>query len=512
VQRWHPVDDGEGLGAGVKLEVVRVWRLAGGYVVLTVLWCFGLWGLTQLAECDPAPADWYCPTTATALGTVVQVVPATVVAIFVFALGAVFVIAQMVIPGRGSRSIGVLFSSARVQAIVVGGLVLLGGALLIALGTPPDQGDSAVDGSAPSIVSARAAWRFQLATALLAATGVYIVGATILIVWIFLEQISPRAFKDRLTKRPRVVPVLPIRRGRWTSEDLYTALRVLRGWLRTVNRVGESRDLQFGVEGVLTLVQHYAEEVRTDKETPPRLHRRPRDYDEARTSPVTRMTLPPCGSEDAQPPCPGSSSNDQSKRWFADELGRALTRAVESGVRGNTLRRDLDRLLNLFELGIHEFVRCTNDSRTVLTDEAYTLIKHLTEVGLGVRQCEDWQRGWFLAPALRLARIEKYLERISASSAERAGSDLARATLVGWLLVGDAFVSVCSSPGTTDAEAPFLDRSIPLLGDDRKTWNGELTPEEWVALEPEWDVFLESCESRQNRLQDLLNKAKNRLG
>jgi hypothetical protein len=483
----------------VRLKVLRVWHLVEGYVVLTVLWCFGLAGLTLRVECDPPDADWFCPTS-TVLSTVAQVIPATVVAVFVFALGAVFVIAQMVIPARGSRSIGVLFSYARVQAVIVGGLVLLGGALLIATGAPPDLSISD--------------WRFELAAALLASTAGYIVVATILIVWTFLEQLSPRAFKDRLTKRPRVVPVLPLRRGRWTSEDLYTALRVFRGWLRTVNRVGESRDLQSGVEGVLTLMKNYAGEVGTDVKRGicPRLYRRPADYEEARKSPVTRISLPLCGSGDAQSHLAGSTADDQREPWFTDELGRALTRAVESGVRGNTLPRDLDRLLNLFELGIREFAPCTNDGRSVLTNEAYTLIKHLTEVSLGVRQCEDWQRGWFLAPLLRLAQVEKYLEQVPVSSARcfDPAPDLARAALVGWLLAADAFVSVCSSPGTTDAEARLLDRSVPLLGDDRERWDKSLDPREWYLLEPGWDVRVESYESRQNRLQDLLEEAKRR--
>jgi hypothetical protein len=508
---------------GLRARAKNLWRRSGSYAVLAVIWSLAIYGLTLLVGCDgSSTADdsvvsrLLCPTNATALGTVAQVVPAIVVAVFVFALGAVFVIAQIIIPSRGSRAIGVLFSYVRVQAVVVGGLVLLVGALLIAVGSTSPSGTEPGAGS-----RAEPALRFELAAALLAATGGYIVGATVLIVWTFRDQISPRAFKDRLRKPHRVVPVRWLRRRHWTSEELYTSLRVFRGWLRTVNRVGESRDLQFGVEGVLSLIQDYANEVRgdpgevhTDNEgrKHPLQHVEPRDYEEAKRSPVTRPTLAGCGSEQAWPPIAGSSSTDQDVRWFADEVGRALTRSVESGVRGNTLRRDLDRLLNLFDLGIREFAPCTCDTRIILSGETRTLIRYLTEVGLGVRQCEDWQRGWFLTPALRLARIERYLEHVASSSTNRAApaTDLARTALVGWLLAGDAFISVYSSPGTTDAKDPFLDRSIPLLGTNRKAWDETLAPREWETLEPEWDVPLEPREARQERLQQLLKEARRR--
>jgi hypothetical protein len=460
-------------------------------VYLAVAGCIVLLVPTWLADCHDGP-PWLC-VDAGALATVAQVIPATVVAIFVFALGAIFVVAQIVIPGRGSRAIGELFSYTRARLVLVGGLVLLGGSLLIVLGT-----------------ASSARWRLELATVLVWATIIYLVAATGLIFWTFVDQISPRRFMERLTRTPQVTFLGP--RRQWTSEELFTVLRVLRGWLRTVNRIGESRDLQFALEGVLALMQSYAEDVRADPSSDPedrRLYRQPSDYMKARESPVTRLALPACGPDDARSSDTGSASNGEKPGdkppWFADELGRALTRAVESGVRGNTLRRDLDRLLRLFQVGIEEFA--PKDGGPILAGEACMLLKHLTEVALGVRQSEESQREWFLVPTLLLAELVTYLEQVEAGSAEQLRPEcaLARTALVGWLLAADAFIQAHPAAGRSAVEDDLVDRCIPPARAE-STWR-PLTRQEWSALEPDWDVLLESCDARHDRLQGLLDKA-----
>jgi hypothetical protein len=440
-----------------------IWQVAGGYATMAILTIVSLVVLAGVLPSrltiEPAAND---------VGTIAQIVPATVVAIFVFGLGAVFVIAQMVVPSRGSRAIGVLFSDGRVQAVVTGGLVLLGASLVVAAG--------------------ETSWRADLAGGLLVATGMYIIIATGLIVWVFLEQISPRAFKDRLIKRPRV-PGLPIRRERSTSEDLYVTLRVFRGWLRTVNRIGESRDLQFGVEGMLELVQQYTKEVREQGDTS-RLCRPPADYTEAQNSPVTH-DRPPCSEATSWPPLGSAGKFDEPAPWFASELGRALTRAVESGVRGNTLRRDLDRLLNLFDLAIREFAPCDENGRELLEAQATVLVRHLAEVGMGVRHCEDWQQEWFLGPILRLARLTTYFEHVGGSSLHRApaAGRLARTALCAWLVAGEAFVSSLPEDKREQERARFIARCAPLLGTCAETW---VQPSfaEVATVEPAWALTL----------------------
>ena len=197
--------------------------------------------------------------------------------------------------------------------------------------------------------------------------------------------------------------------------------------------------------------------------------------------------------------------------WFADELGRALTRAVESGVRGNTLRRDLDRLLNLFELGIQVCAPC-GTGNPVLTGEVETLIRHLTEVALGVRQCEDWQRDWFVAPVLRLARIEEHLAHVAKRSTGWPGcvDSLPRTALVGWLLAADALICVQPKQEREAFEASLLERSIPLFSEDKSVWAEPLVSAEWTALEPEWDIQVESRRSRHVRLLRRFAKARRR--
>ena len=218
-----------------SVELGQLWQITRGYLVLSVVGVAGLIGLTLLLDCHSAEAAPFCAD-GDMLATIAQVIPATVVAIFVFALGTTFVMAQIVVPSRGSRSIGELFKYSRVQAVLVGGLILLGGSLVITLGT---RGTGGTKDPTP--------WSLALATVLVAATVLYLLAATCLIVWTFVDQLSPRRFKDRLTDPPPISP-MGWRRG-WTSEELYRVLRVLRRWLRTVNRVGESRDLQFAVEG-----------------------------------------------------------------------------------------------------------------------------------------------------------------------------------------------------------------------------------------------------------------------
>lgn len=127
--------------------------------------------------------------------TVAQVVPATVVAIFVFALGAVFVIAQIVVPSRGSRTITVLLQDWRLRIVLVFGLALLAGALLL-------SGRSG-DGNG--------AWRGDLAAGLVAATVIYVPCTTILFALSLKNFATPGPYKDLLLRRPLFLGLVPRR-------------------------------------------------------------------------------------------------------------------------------------------------------------------------------------------------------------------------------------------------------------------------------------------------------------
>ena len=81
---------------------------------------------------------------------------------------------------------------------------------------------------------------------------------------------------------------------------------------------------------------------------------------------------------------------------------------------------------------------------------------------------------------------------------------------MGWLLAGDAIISVEPETDRRTVETSFLERSLPLLGRANRIWAKQLACEEWLALEPDWDVQVDSCMSRHKRLQRRFAKARRR--
>ena len=219
--------------------------------------------------------------------TVAQVVPATVVAIFVFALGAVFVIAQIVVPSRGSRTITVLLQDWRLRIVLVFGLALLAGALLL-------SGRSG-DGNG--------AWRGDLAAGLVAATVIYVPCTTILFALSLKNFATPGPYKDLLLRRPLLLGLVPRRHP--SPYDFYWRLRVLRGWMRTVSNTAESRDLLFALQGVVELVDQYCCAAARDR-VPPIHDDPPDEYRQAQKSPIGRADRDRRGETDAD-----------GKGWFA---------------------------------------------------------------------------------------------------------------------------------------------------------------------------------------------------
>jgi hypothetical protein len=167
---------------------------------LVVAASVGLAAITVAVDVWDSARGWLLAGNAKGIATVAQVVPATVVAVFVFALGAVFVVAQILIPSRGARSISVLLRYVRTRLVLAAGVVLLVGSLLIVPGGPPEHLEH---------------WRAELAAALLVAAGLYIVAATLFLAWTLQGQISPRTFKDRLVKKPRPWGLAPRRSAWW---------------------------------------------------------------------------------------------------------------------------------------------------------------------------------------------------------------------------------------------------------------------------------------------------------
>jgi hypothetical protein len=349
----------------------------------------------------------------TDVGTVAQVVAAVVVAIFVFAVGTQFVVAQVVPQARGTRAVEVL-RNRHLEWTLSPALAL----------TPLSVLALTLDG--------KYAW--PLAAALLFGTVLYLVVSTVRLLGILSEATDPTTFCRVLDglHQSAIVRLLsspdeagPSRDGvrqpdptsdpvswpqRWryrraaigqekrerAIDDLYDVVRTLRGWARSSATAGDSRELQIALEGTLSLVNSYGAAV------PPAARRGvPQDYrDHARdwsTSPLRpeaqerrkvpsglgpwkywvpppyTYTEPRARHEGSAAIAAGSPTYDMSSSeeveahleedrrlmprvWVANEVGRSLVRSVEFAATTKTLLdRDRTRLLLSLEKAARRF-------------------------------------------------------------------------------------------------------------------------------------------------------------
>jgi hypothetical protein len=244
--------------------------------------------------------------------------------------------------------------------------------------------------------------------------------------------------------------------------------------MRTVSNTAESRDLLFALQGVVDLVGQYCDAAAQDR-TPPIHDDPPDEYRQAQKSPIGRADRDRRGETDAN-----------GKGWFAYELGRALARAIETGARGNTLRRDLDRLLDAFVLSIEKMaMKHPRGGQQRLIGDAGILMSHLTEVGLGVRQSDPTQHDWYRAPALRLAELHSYLDEVARCRNDEEVTAVQNQALAGWLAVTAALRS--DDPPARAAWEAFIKQCASKLG-THKDWDHatELACEE--SFRPHWDI------------------------
>jgi hypothetical protein len=234
------------------------------------------------------------------LATVAQVVPAVVVAIFVFAVGTQFVVAQVVPQARGTRAVEVL-RERHLHWTLSPALALTPLSALVLVLTP------------------QLAW--PLAAALLIGAAAYLLISTWFLLGILGEATDPSRFADLLAElqsqailQMRTEPGVgqsevealhaPVaaehvsaqsrapngesvqgsnaaagndpgrskpgdqprdarthrgdQRHQAAVDDLYDLVRTLRGWARSSATAGDSRELQVSLEGMLNLVQDYA--------------------------------------------------------------------------------------------------------------------------------------------------------------------------------------------------------------------------------------------------------------
>jgi len=413
-----------------------------------IRWCLGglgiLWGpllaLHLLLE-DQANTVYVGSDT---FPTLLEVIPAVVVAVAIFTAGTLFVIAELISATLGSRAVLRLLNSGIARAGVIIGMMLLLASLAGAMAAKlPEEGPVS------------ALWS-SFAVALAVATGLYAALAMRMLVAVVWTFVDPSAYSRDLA-RP-----LNTDNAQEAVEDLYQRVRSLRQWLRTAASSGESRDLQFALLGLERLLLEYRRKTRT---LPEIRTLAPAEYRTSRLD-ESEWTNP---HEDAD----DQDKASQLQGWFGNEVGRALVRGLEVGLRGQLLRRDADRILDTIATCIS--ITCDGVGRDrpgheptadqVLAEEAGFLLDRLTEVGVFCQQIQDpvW-RDWFRQAAIRLASFEAALEPTDFASLppdlvprpggpakpEKGSCLLAGRALVGWCLVQHSLGETHGEPAGLD--------------------------------------------------------------
>jgi len=441
---------------------VRSWRLR---VALKVIMpAAGLWILVYLVGCRWTGFRHWIFVDADFLTTLLQVVPATVVAVFVFAAGAVFVVAQVIHSPLGSRGVEELLLSRRVYAAIVAGVFLLfGSVVLVFIARPAGKTMEFNRRSWPyatltgSEVTEPAAGELDYrvasaGTVLAVASAVY----ALLAIWGIVVVLSDFVYPERYMKR-----LIPFegKSTRATAENLYRAVRALRQWLRISCGSGESRDLMFALLGMRELVTAYIAFV--DREPRPV---RASPARRRRAEPATlRATLPAEYLKEWEivrlhwrhPGRPGEAPSvpDERPGWFGDELGRAFARSLETGILGGSLLlRDADRLLGLMCWAVEQFSGLDSDgsSATELHEEAGYVLDRIAEIGLFGRMSPDshFQEWCFHAASCALLRFaggpsdtkatgvpEPRCGHVDGKTEKPRSKALADRALAGWILV-----------------------------------------------------------------------------
>jgi len=408
--------------------------------VLTIFGCMGalvgLWLPFWLTDQDHRRI-WYVKEGA--LDLLLQVVPATIAAVFVFAAGAVFIMVQVIGPTLGSRAIEALLLRRRARACVIAGIVLLLACLaLAALALIKEKGPPEV-------------WEASAGSALALASLIYVPLSIWCISSVFHGFVSPAAYSRLLSR-------WPIGTGPVAADRAFHQIRALRQWLRTACGTGESRDIVFALKGFENLLGRYCDKARQGKGKGESLNKKlrqknfPPEY--SRSGEIANSR-----GRELLDPSRVSLNEGPQEGWFGDEFGRALARCAEVGIRsGALLRRDLDQFLEVIggaTLNLADFEPKHGKPRRPLHEEAEFLLNRIAEIGMYAFQYQDKPyNDWFVRPALVLASLESELEGIGSqvtglplydsSSANgqrppRQKHSLAGRSLAAWCLVNYTF-------------------------------------------------------------------------
>ena len=374
--------------------------------------------------------------------TVAQIVPAVVVAIFVFAVGTQFVVAQVVPPARGTRAVEFLRDRH------------LEWTLSPALALTPLSAFAL-------ILNDRFAW--PLAAALMVGAVLYLIVSTGCLLNILREATDPNAFSALLARRHgaaiQQLSTLTTESDEAPIDALYKVVRTLRGWTRTSATAGDSRELLVALEGTLQLIvdyraaglpanglsdvpTNYKENTEHWKTSLLRTELRARREVPDGLSSWAYWVPPPYPATTQQPKYDAGEEYEASVRlkrdrerlpkiWVAHEVGRSFVRAVEFATTSKTLlRRDRARLLLALEKAARRFAEQpvlaedSNRGRQVTRDAAElgsagtagpcdpdsagVIVAHLVELGLGARGCESADVDWHFEPLARLAILHRH--------------------------------------------------------------------------------------------------------
>ena len=346
------------------------------------------------------------------LTTLLQIVPATVISVFVFAAGTVFVVAQVIHSPLGSRGVEELLKSVRGRVVLTAGVFLLICSLLLAVSAPADESNGSNGyGGDPLPAEGVPPWASVLAIALAAAAVLYTGVAVYFMFSLSRGFIQPDEYAKRLAGS--------VSDSSLTTEDAYKRVRAIRQWLRTACGSGESRDIAFSLRALRNLVTRYALATETlesmlhknvEGEPECKCHhpsvagcphrypvlRRKTPVEYAETRDVVRthwasMSWPGPSSEVGTTSRLSNGSKDSANSdeligWFGDEIGRAAARSLETGIRSKALLvRDADRILGTMCWTILQLLK----AQRPLLHEAGYLVDRIAEVGLFQALAED---------------------------------------------------------------------------------------------------------------------------
>lgn len=413
------------------------------------------------------------------VGDVSQLVAAIVIAIFVFAVGVAFVVAQVVPPARGARAVAALRGKRSERSVSPAPALILGAAFLV-LGPPLQH---------------------ELAVVVLLGAVAYTAISVVFLLSILTDATDPEQFKAKLLNdadsaiaksadaasrlprcptaqnsddfRPPVDPKRaagPEKELQLATDALYEIVRTLRGWARVAARSNDSRELQQSLEGLLWVVKAYTTKVLALNAT--RLSAVPSQYwdhadaADAKLNPLTPPVEKALNSvhDSRKTSAPGSSRRPWElsplvrrpeeksppvdvrvlpSTWFANEVGRAVVRATELALESQTLLdRDTFRLLNTLshaaELSYQARPRKRDPSNEMaaLACEwnAAIMLRYLTEIGLAVRHCPEDSVDWHFEPCIRLAFLHTKFK------GKKKSQELADVAAAGALLVLEGLV------------------------------------------------------------------------